>query len=60
MNHMGHCCTQCLTYKVLDYTVNAKDYKCEAKRLTPDPNTKCDICWNNMATFQVSYYPNDI
>ncbi len=52
---MGHCCTQCLTFKVLDYTLNAKDYECTVKRINDEG--KCDICQTNVSSFQVSYYP---
>lgn len=52
---MGHSCIQCLTYKILDYTINAKNQMCEVRRISS--TSKCDICGNNLSAFQVSYYP---
>ena len=54
---MGHCCVSCLTFKVLDYTINAKDLECTVKRITV--TDKCDICGVNESRFQVSYYPKE-
>jgi len=54
---MGHCCFQCLTFKVLDYTINAKDETCTVQRRTG--TGKCDVCGTNDARFIVSYYPKD-
>ncbi len=55
---MGHCCFQCLTFKVLDYTINAKDQTCTVQRRAFGVGSeKCDVCGANDAKFIVSYYP---
>ncbi len=57
---MGHVCFQCLPMKIVSYIQNAKDLEVTVKLLTGTSyGDKCDICGNNRASFQVSYYPKE-